>query len=642
MNQTRSSRSEIYHKYRKYVQQKDTRSMDQLCSTDSNEFGLQVQQKFAKDLIANSNNWDRIMLYHGIGSGKTCTGITMAEQWLVDNPTGKVSVILPARLKTNFLDELISPCGFEKYISAVDFDVYTDSKTPASVKSKIRTQFMKNIKQHYEIMSFEKFQLDAKKAKNLNVWINDYNKNHLVIIDEIHNLINVNYKQTAYDEIKTLKRIPPKVSGVRTMLFRYFMEHITNCKVILMTATPIFDNIKQFKELSSIMSGVDKKSIRTLTDAINNMRGLVSYYPGTSEKAFPTKTYIPSDVPLTQTQIDRFEDILSQGGDEDDETKEAYMSKQRQASIACVPLGKKLTIKTVLSNLSEYSPKVLKILDSIESDTIGKHLVFSNFVANGLHIIEQALIKRGWVNIKNAKNNDYKVYALWDGSMKDSEKQFTKNVANSISNIDGKNLRVILGSPSIKEGVSFKHIQHLHMLDPVWNNSAKIQIEGRAVRFCSHSDIPKDHPKLSRNVNIHLYKSTGFPLIFIENEPDIKILTCDEKIYDVIIPKKLKEVSIAEKALKKVAIDYHLFRNMYEENQVFNSPKIISKDSTISVDDDNVFENNRENAKDKQKSTCPKVRRPDEDGNCPPNMVNKRNKQGDECCYKVRRTRVKK
>lgn len=637
----RSSRAEIYNTYRKYVQKKDTRTMDQLCSSSKDGFGLQVQQKFAKDLIANSDNWDRIMLYHGIGSGKTCTSITMAEQWLLDNPTGRVSVILPARLKTNFLDELISPCGFEKYISASDFDIYTDSKTPASVKSKIRGEFMKKITQHYEIMSFEKFHLDAKKAKNLDEWIDNYTNNHLVIIDEIHNLINVNYKQRVYDEMKTLKRISPKVSGARTMLFRYFMEHVTNCKVILMTATPIFDNIKQFKELTSIMSGVNKKSIRTLTDAINNLRGLVSYYPGTSEKAFPTKTYIPSDVPLSNTQKVRFEDILFQGDDEDDQTKEAYMSKQRQASIATVPLGKKFSIKTVLSNLPEYSPKVLKILNSIESDKIGKHLIFSNFVANGLHIIEQALIKRGWVNIKDVKTNtnDYKVYALWDGSLKDTEKQFTKNVANSKSNIDGKYLRVILGSPSIKEGVSFKHIQHLHMLDPVWNNSAKIQIEGRAVRFCSHSDIPKDHPKLSRNVNIHLYKSTGLPPINIGNVR----MTCDEKLYDVIIPKKLKDVSIAEKALKKVAIDYHLFRNMYEEKEVFNSPKIGSKNSAISIDDDNVFdENNRKNAIDKEKSTCPKARRPDEEGNCPPNTINRLNKKGDVCCYKVGRTRVKK
>lgn len=630
-----TSRSQIYNKYRKYVQKKDTRSMDKLCARNSGSFGLQVQQEFAKDLISNSDNWNRIMLYHGIGSGKTCTSITMAEEWLVNNPTGKVTVILPARLKTNFLDELISPCGFEKYISSVDFDIYTDSKTSAYVKSKIRTQFMKKIEANYEIMSFEKFQKSAQTAPNLEKWVNTYTKNNLVIIDEVHNLININYKQSIYDDIKELKQLPPKVSGVRSMVFRYFMEHVTSSKVILMTATPIFDNINEFKELVSIMSGVDKKLIKTLTDAINNMRGMVSYYPGTSVNAYPTKTYIHENIPATKTQIDRFQQILSH--DNDDELSEAFMSLQRQASIVCFPYPKNKSIRRVLSNLPEYAPKIQKLIDSIESDTIGKHLVFSNFVKFGLNIVEQALIKRGWVNIKDAKQKDYKVYALWDGNIKDNEKQLTKSVANNISNIDGKYLRVILGSPSIKEGVSFKHIQHLHILDPVWNNSGKIQIEGRAVRFCSHSDIPKDHPKLSRNVNIHLYRITGMPpKVPKENSSGVKKqLTCDEHIYDTVIPKKVKEVSIAEKALKKVAIDFHLFRNMYEEKTVSKSPIIDSKDSSISIEEDNIFDKKIIKNK-KQANNCPKHRRPDETGTCPPNMVNKLNKQGNECCYKVK------
>ena len=53
-------------------------------------------------------------------------------------------------------------------------------------------------------------------------------------------------------------------------------------------------------------------------------------------------------------------------------------------------------------------------------------------------------------------------------------------------------IKVLIGSPSIKEGISFKHIQHIHLIDPVWNIAGKKQIEGRAIRFCSHFDIDEN------------------------------------------------------------------------------------------------------------------------------------------------------
>ena len=58
-----------------------------------------------------------LLVYHNIGSGKTCTAITMAEEYISQNDGNQVKVILPARLRTNFIDELMSPCGMDIYIS---------------------------------------------------------------------------------------------------------------------------------------------------------------------------------------------------------------------------------------------------------------------------------------------------------------------------------------------------------------------------------------------------------------------------------------------------------------------------------------------------------------------------------------------
>jgi len=41
--------------------------------------------------------------------------------------------------------------------------------------------------------------------------------------------------------------------------------------------------------------------------------------------------------------------------------------------------------------------------------------------------------------------------------------------------------------------------------------------------------------------------------------------------------------------------------------------------------------------KNKKTNTCPKQRRPTEEGECPPNMFLAENPHGDKCCYKIKK-----
>lgn len=148
------------------------------------------------------------------------------------------------------------------------------------------------------------------------------------------------------------------------------------------------------------------------------------------------------------------------------------------------------------------SPKIYRLMEHIREND-GKHLVFTNFVQKGINIIAAALEKEGWQSFTKTGKTGPKTFAIWDGSVKDNEKQLIKSRVNSIKNINGEYIRVIIGSPSIREGISLKHIQHMHLVDPLWNQSAKTQVEGRAIRFCSHIDF-RDESK--RVVNVYKYK----------------------------------------------------------------------------------------------------------------------------------------
>jgi hypothetical protein len=238
----------------------------------------------------------------------------------------------------------------------------------------------------------------------------------------------------------------------------------------------------------------------------------------------------------------------------------------------------------------------------------------------------------GWVDLMDVVNDsqkwqdkEYKVFTTWDGSVKDAHKQLIKSVVNRKDNMDGRLVRVILGSPSVKEGISFKHIQHLHLLDPVWNQSAKTQVEGRAIRFCSHVDIPNDHPTLKKSVVVHIYQS-------MPRKNGLVTETCDQTIYEKIIPNKYKIISAAESVLKKVAIDHYLFRNMYADKR-HPSPKRAADKSPVSIEDDVPFRKKGVAARQKQ-STCPKPRRPI-DGKCPIGQEMRNNAQGWPCCYRA-------
>lgn len=652
-------RYQIFKDFQEYVQNKDDRPMDDICANQNTTFFLQAQQRFLREYMQKYPAWKSLLLYHEIGSGKTCTAITMAEEYLRVHPNNKVKVILPARLRTNFIDELISPCGMEAYISNEDFVLFQSPDTSAAMKKRIKSAFMKKIHERYDVMSFEKFKIEAlKHRETLADWSREFTKDSMIIVDEVHNLLSDKHVRKNTD-IMVKEGYIPKVNakGMNTILFKFITKYAhDSCKQVFLTATPIFDNIQQLKELALAMNPdfkIDKKT--SVKDVIEAMRGKVSYFPGTSVNAYPAVSYVDLDVPMSRTQQSNVIEIIDpengeDGDDEKNTNSEAFFAKQRQIGIACLPDNEAIKpnkIDRVLSKMKEYCPKIGHLIERINKEKKGKHLVYSNFIKSGLHIVEAALKANGWVDLLDVINDaekwrahENKVYAFWDGSVNDAQKQTIKAVANAKNNIFGDKVRVILGSPSMKEGISFKHIQFMHILDPVWNQSAIAQVEGRAIRYCSHIDInEREHAPLKRAVTVFKYRSVPNARYYW---PDGR-RSCDIFIYNTVIQDKHKLVAAAESALKKVAIDYYLFRKLYsqEEKPDPTSPHDKNLLSPIEYNHHELVDLmwNKE-AKVKEASTCPPRRRPDRSGNCPPGMVMKLNKQQHKCCYKMKKSEM--
>jgi len=592
---------------------------------------LLKQQVFLSTFIKdNYKSINRFLLFHGIGTGKTCTSITICETIMEYHKHMKILVLLPARLKTNFIDELISAnCGNYKYISQKDLELYNNNYTPIAIKNNIRTKFLLKIQENYDIKSYESIRNILLKSNDIKKTIYKLTKDRIIIIDEIHNLITSKLDPSIIEQNIKANKIISKSGGINAIILRLLsLLADTSCKIFYLTATPVFDNYGQFIELilnlcpniKYINKGVVLSDLPFL---LNEIKGKVSFYKLKDLSDLPIVKYDNILIPLSNTQAKYISYIRKDKVKEEDDKSNSFCIIERQL---CISVFNKKKKDEIFHNMNEYAPKILKLYELLHLN--GKHLIYSNFIEYCLELIALYLESKGWTNyLKSNSSNKYKTFVIWDATLNDDKKQLVKNIINSIDNLDGSIIKVILGSPSIKEGISFKHIQHLHQIDPVWNSSAKEQIEGRCIRFKSHHDIPLNHNILKREVIIHNYISS----VPIKDIYELE-LTCDEKIYNYIIPKKKQIIKNIEDLLKKVSIDYYLWTAKY-------SPKS-NTNSTISIERQQrelakiLHEKIIQKKEKKIKNNCPKIRRPISNKCIRTHPYIKINKQGFKCCYK--------
>lgn len=130
----------------------------------------------------------------------------------------------------------------------------------------------------------------------------------------------------------------------------------------------------------------------------------------------------------------------------------------------------------------------------------------------------------------------------------DALKKFSSN-----NNKYGEEIKVFIGTKTVSEGLDFKRIRQIHILEPWYNLSLHEQIIGRGIRRNSHIELPEEE----RNCEIFQYASV------ISKKMDKKIgerESIDIKNYRIgenkdIIIKKISRI------MKESAVDCLLFRN---------------------------------------------------------------------------------
>ena len=248
--------------------------------------------------------------------------------------------------------------------------------------------------------------------------------------------------------------------------------------------------------------------------------------------------------------------------------------------------------------LPNYSSKISKICENIMKSK-GIVLVYSLYIEGGVVPIALALEELGFTkfstskiskplfkdkpcdpidalhlkpkkDLKNVPFNPAK-YVLITG-----DNHFSHNNAEDIKkvvsndNLDGSQIKVVIISKAASEGLDFKNIRQVHILEPWYNLNRIEQIIGRGVRNLSHCMLPFEE----RNVEIFMYSMNPIVVDQSKYEP------ADMYLYR-LAEKKAKQIGVVTRLLKSNAIDCNL--NISQTNFSIEKFKEMSVNNIVNI-----------------------------------------------------------
>jgi SNF2 family DNA or RNA helicase len=403
------------------------RSIQDTCINQASKrnMSLKPYQKIAvRHMLVNKG----MIAAFSTGTGKTLTAVAVAGCILnlakFFRKEIKIIIITPTSLQENFKKEMIA------YGSDPTEDIY-------------------------KFYTTAKFGIDYK-AGLINC------KKSLFIIDEAH-VFRTDYRHAFSQGL-------PVESTTRTEFA--LMCSSKAWKVLLLTATPIYNKPYDLVNLVSMAKGLDipfeENPYNLMTEnklLFKEQYSNVILFQQSSYVDYPTRDDILVKIVMTPEYLRKYEKLeegIKEGilvkdkNGEEKELNNAFMVKLRTAS-----------------NKLEGCVKcdfVMKIIKQRQ-----KTVFFSEFKSSGVDIIIELL-----------KNENIGYYIIsGDVSMKERN-----TIIQKFDSKDGYKLLIITKAGS--EGLDLKEVRNVIIFEQGWNISREDQVVGRAVRYKSHINLPVD------------------------------------------------------------------------------------------------------------------------------------------------------
>jgi len=287
------------------------------------KFELLTHQKILLDYLNLYTPYRGLLLYHGLGSGKSCSSIAIAEGMKTNK---RVFIMTPASLKMNYFSEL-KKCGDElykknqywEYISIDGKPEYVGilskalsisseyirkhggawlvnieksanfSEKTAEEQKEIDTQLNEMIRSKYTDINYNGLNMNGLKNLTGDFTRNPFD-NSVVVIDEAHNLVS---------------RIVNKISKPKSLAYKlyHYLAGATNAKIVLLSGTPIINYPNEIGILFNILRGYIKTwtfKVNVETEKTINADTIMEMFANANLKTYDYVEYTNNTLTITR------------------------------------------------------------------------------------------------------------------------------------------------------------------------------------------------------------------------------------------------------------------------------------------------------------------------------------------------------
>jgi hypothetical protein len=413
------------------------------------EVNLQPHQERIQDAVDDEN--PRMIVYHGLGSGKSLSALAAAEA-AKKKYQDDYGIVAPASLRGNFQKEV---------------EKFTTGSSP-------------------EILSYTALGM-GKKFKGAP---------QTLIMDEAHRLRNPggSAAQAARDAADQAKRVllltgspitnsPTDLANLISIVARKNIspQEFEKKFIGYKTVHPGLFNflggvkpgvkpvIKNEAELRSLLEGrVDYQASKTPEGVNVNEEKIEVPMSGSQQKIQKAlRTKIPPgflwkldrEFPLSKDELSKLN---------------SFLTGLRQNSVSTRPFRQDNDAFKSFQQSGKLQNAYSKLQEMLDSDPRKKAIIYSNHIGAGVEPYAAALDK---FNVP---------YGVFHGGVPMKARQ------KALSDYNAGKLRALLIGPAGAEGLSTKGTNLIQLLDPHWHESRTQQARGRGLRFDSHDDLPEE------------------------------------------------------------------------------------------------------------------------------------------------------
>jgi len=429
------------------------------CSSTQASFTLQAHQRFLRRVLSPDAPTRGVLVVHGTGTGKTCTAIQIAEEYILrpEYQDKKVLVVSSAAVEETFRDQIFDmsrvklttsglleskQCTGRRYLDMLR-RIEAEPRNWANAETRDRLEKIADrlISEFYEFVPYTSFGnlINEKLGQGeaaFREWVDETFTNRLVIIDEAHNI-----RKESVD------------AGIGGKAISRAMESLTKLMsgavLVLLTATPMYEsyeeillyfNLFRWNEDSTKPSTLPGFAAKDFFDANANLleakraefedlcQRYVSYVKGENPFTFPFRLPPPRTVLPGLTKTFKGEDytqglqylsvvessatglqatVLQKTKGADTEERRRLLM---QPTVAVLPgnvdfdeaftrQGEQYAYRgepfLAPGALAGVSAKFVRVLQSIESGE-GIVFVYSNYVSMGALLFAMALEEHGY------------------------------------------------------------------------------------------------------------------------------------------------------------------------------------------------------------------------------------------------------